>query len=59
MHRRAEWRGEREWAKEPVTADTPAERSESTFGSTSWKKLKETGDKLRRMRLEQTSDTES
>ena len=59
VHRRAEWRGEREWAKEPVTADTPAERSESTFGSTSWKKLKETGDKLRRMRLEQTSDTES
>lgn len=50
VHKRQEWRGEREWAKEPVTDNEQDERSQRPLGSTSWKRIKEAGERLRKSR---------
>ena len=48
VHKRQEWRGEREWVNAPVAEDTPEQDPREHFGTTSLKKLRVSG--LNRLR---------
>ena len=48
VHKRQEWRGEREWVNAPVAEDTPEQGPRERFGTTSLKKLRVSG--LNRLR---------
>ena len=54
VHKRQEWRGEREWVNAPV-ADEEAEKQTERFGTSSLRKLRETG--LGRLRGWQSGDS--
>lgn len=52
VYKRQEWRGERDWSKEPVTSEPLIDATEPRFGTSSWKKMREAGGKLRRKATE-------
>lgn len=64
VHKRQEWRGEREWVKAPAPEDEPEGDHPERFGTTSLKKLRVSGGRIARLRDRQagsrttTQDTE-
>nr|WP_230471890.1 AI-2E family transporter [Corynebacterium fournieri] len=57
VHKRQEWRGEREWVNAPVAEDTPEQDPRERFGTTSLKKLRVSGlNRLRGRRSDDGSD---
>lgn len=64
VHKRQEWRGEREWVKAPAPEDEPEGGHPERFGTTSLKKLRVSGGRIARLRDRQagshatTRDTE-
>lgn len=53
VHKRQEWRGEREWAKAPAPEDEPDNVHSDRFGTTSLKKLRVSGARIGRLRGKQ------
>ena len=50
VHKRQEWRGEREWVNAPAPEDEPVEGQSERFGTTSLKKLRATTERIGRLR---------
>lgn len=50
VHRREEWRGEREWVNAPAPADESDDAKRERFGTTSLQKLRVTTERLGRLR---------
>lgn len=50
VHKRQEWRGEREWVNAPAPEDEPGDDHAERFGTTSLKKLRVTTERLGRLR---------